>query len=111
MAHLLEQTENLSKPACLIMTQIEKVGHFTKLPYKSTYPQKSWEELKKAAIKSFGSSCGKIPVAVIPVQVYGGLEYATKNDKGDPVLRFSNNGFHQAYITENCQIPLLCSHP
>lgn len=90
------------KPVCLLLSQIEKDGHFGGVRDECL--------LKPNVSKLLLSRCrelfsGNAPVAVIPVQVYGGLEYVGTDENGNPTLRLSDGGFYQSYIPENCQIP------
>ncbi len=98
--------EGVSKPACLIMSQIEEVGHFSSITGKTELPKNVRQKIQETAEKCFGTYCKeRIPVALIPVQVYGGLECAGMDEKGDPILRLCDSGYFQEYITENCQTP------
>ena len=94
------------RPVCLILSQIEGLGHFDSAGMKFQLPRKTSEQLARLCRERFLEACGpKLRPALIPVQVYGGLECAGADQKGDPLLRIGQSGFYQSYIPENCQIP------
>lgn len=90
------------KPVCLLLSQIEKYGHFNGMGEQRLL--KESKKLVERCRELF--SCGEnVSVAIIPVQVYGGLEYTGTDVNGSPVLRLSQSGYYQSYIPENCQVP------
>ena len=46
-------------------------------------------------------------MAILPVQVYGGLECVGMDEYGLPRLHIGQSGFYQTYIPDNCHIPAL----
>ena len=48
-----------------------------------------------------------VPVALFPLQVYGGLQYFGKDEKNQPILKSVPTGYYQSYIPEGCHLPLL----
>lgn len=89
-------------PACLILSQIEGLGRFDGAGSLSRLPDQVWRPLRARCREYFPAPCGGV---LIPVQVYGGMECAGADEKGDPVLRIGTSGFYQSYIPDNCQIP------
>lgn len=95
-------TGETQKPVCLLLSQIEKYGHFNGMGEQRLL--KESKKLVERCRELF--TCGEnVPVAIIPVQVYGGLEYTGTYANGEPVLQLSQSGYYQSYIPENCQIP------
>lgn len=95
------------RTVCLVLSQIEAMGHFDTPMGRTKLPDQVWNYLLDLCRSLFGPPCGGMPVSVIPVQVYGGMECVGPDGKGDPVLRIGRSGFYQSYIPENCQIPAL----
>ena len=62
------------------------------------------KQLFSKYMSSFGNSLPDA-VAVIPVQIYGGLEYKEMDEQGRQLLGRGSTGYYQSYIPENCQIP------
>ena len=91
-------------PVCLILSQIERLGHFDGPGALSLLPPKVSARVTALCRERFSAG---IPVALIPVQVYGGMECAGLDEKHDPLLRIGQNSFYQSYVPDNCQIPCL----
>lgn len=89
-------------PVCLILSQIEGLGRFGGSGSLSTLPDKVWRTLRTLCRERFPAPCDG---AIIPVQVYGGMECTGADEKGDPVLHIGTSGFYQSYIPDNCQVP------
>ena len=104
LAGIPKQDAEKPKPVCLILSQIEQLGHFDGPGDQSCLPAEVSGQLVKLCRDEFASNS---PVAVIPVQVYGGMECAGLDDKGWPILRIGQNSFYQTYMPDNCQIPCL----
>jgi len=94
----------MAKPACLLVSQIEKYGHFSGVGEHQQLKPAVENLLRNRCRELF--TCGdNVNVAIIPVQVYGGMEYSGLDGEGKPILRLSQDGYYQTYIPENCQIP------
>lgn len=91
-------------PVCLILSQIEGVGHFTGRGELSKLPDDAEEKLNRLCRRYF--SCD-MPVAVLPAQVYGGMECVGLDERHMPRLHICQNGFYQSYVPDNCHIPVL----
>lgn len=91
-------------PTCLILSQIEGLGRFDGAGGLSRLPDRVWRALLTLCRERLPGPCGG---AMIPVQVYGGMECTGADEKGDPVLHIGTSGFYQSYIPDNCQIPAL----
>lgn len=89
------------KPICLILSQIEKWGHFDQVNDVTVFPKAVSRRLVERCAARFSGT----QAAVIPVQIYGGMEYVGTDDAGQPRLHICKDGFYQSYIPENCQIP------
>ena len=105
------------KPVCLILSQIEKWGHFSKVNDITVFPKDVYQKLIAVCeekIPVFGDEKQSVPV--FPVQIYGGLEYVGADESGQPRLRISQSGFFRSYIPENCELPglytiqTICAH-
>ncbi len=104
LSGLAATSEGPGKPVCLLLSQIEKYGHFGGVGEERL--------LKPAVRKKLIGQCREmfsckenVSVAVIPVQVYGGLEYTETDTNCNPVLQLSESGYYQSYIPEDCQVP------
>lgn len=96
--------EGASKPVCLLLGQIEKYGHFGGMREERILKAPIQKQLIARCREVF--TCPEqVEVAVVPLQIYGGLEYAGTDADCNPVLRLSESGYYQSYIPENCQIP------
>lgn len=93
-----------SKPVCVLLSQIEKFTHFDNRGNRTYIPPEAEKKLYRKYITSFGNSLPE-NVSVIPVQIYGGLEYKETDDQGRQHLGRGSTGYYQSYIPENCQIP------
>jgi len=101
-----QSEEEPQKPICLILSQIELLGHYQTTGSKVQLPGAMKQQLQKLCAECFVPVLQENrKVAAFPVQVYGGMEYVTVDSKGDPVQRLSQNGFYQSYIPEGCQLP------
>lgn len=107
LEHIPQQrTKDSPKPICLILSQIERLGHYQTNGTKVQLPDSMNDQLRKLCDECFASVLrDTMNVAIFPVQTYGGMEYVTVDSKGDPVQRLSQNGFYQSYIPEGCQFP------
>lgn len=104
LGNLKGPDDGTGKPICLLLSQIEKYGHFGGVGELCALKDQLNRKLISRCRELF--SCGEnVAVAVIPVQVYGGLEYTGTDVNGCPVLRLSESGYYQSYIPENCQVP------
>ncbi len=104
LSRCLSGSADGTKPVCLLLSQIEKYGHFKSFGEQSVLDTNVRSELLKRCREYFSFAKGS-EVAVIPLQVYGGLEYVGINGNGEPLLTLSRSGYYQSYIPENCQIP------
>jgi len=96
----------LDRPVCLILSQIERLGHFENIGAEARLPREAAERLTRLCREHFLASCGSgIWPVLIPVQVYGGLECVGADANGAPRMRIGQSGFYQSYLPENCQIP------
>ena len=87
-----------------LLSQMEKYGHFNGAGEACILKETVDRLLMTRCRELF--CCGEnVEIAVIPVQVYGGLEYFGTDVNGNPVLRISESGYYQSYIPENCQVP------
>lgn len=101
-----QRADDPQKPICLILSQIEKLGHYQTTGAKLRLPDAMKHQLQRLCEDCFARVLHENEkVALFPVQVYGGMEYVTVDFKGDPVQRLSQNGFYQSYIPEGCQFP------
>lgn len=92
------------KPVCLLLSQIEKLGHFSGIGEERILKPSVSKKLMGQCREMF--TCREhVEVALIPVQVYGGLEYTQTDANCNPILQISESGYYQSYIPENCQIP------
>ncbi len=107
LEHMPQQgADDPQKPICLILSQIERLGHYQTSGTKAQLPDPLKRQLQKLCEDCFAPVLRETAkVALFPVQVYGGMEYVTVDSKGDPVQRLSQNGFYQSYIPEGCQFP------
>lgn len=101
---LPSQNDGGCKPVCLIQSQIEHLGHFDGPGALSVLPDKAAGRIISLCREYFSADT---PVALIPVQVYGGMECVGMNGSQEPLLRIGQSGFYQSYIPDNCQIPAL----
>ena len=104
VAGLAAPSESVGKPICLLLSQIEKYGLFGGIGEECILKSPVHKKLIGRCRVIF--SCGEhVEIAVIPLQVYGGLEYTGTDVNCNPVLRLSESGYYQSYIPENCQVP------
>lgn len=104
IASLTVSADRVGKPVCLLLSQIEKYGHFNSMGGKCLLNGQPKQTLIKRCRELFRSG-ENVSVALIPVQIYGGLEYVGTDGNCNPILRLSQSGYYQSYIPENCQIP------
>lgn len=98
--------ENASMPVVLLLSQIEKWGHFDSVNGATFFPSAAFAKLMSCCKDRFAACVGKgTTVPVIPVQVYGGLEYRGADANGQPVLQIGQSGYYQSYIPEGCEVP------
>lgn len=102
LAQLPQQLGETQKPVCLIQTQIEQVAHFDGVGTRSDLPRKQAEQIYALCRAQFAA---EVPVALIPVQVYGGMECIGMDEKHAPVLHLGRSGFYQFYSPDHCQMP------
>ncbi|MCD7806884.1 MAG: hypothetical protein LUH19_06030, partial [Lachnospiraceae bacterium] len=94
---------------CLVLTQIEGVARFVSARGKVSIPKEQEQRLWKMAarlVETSGRDQDALAVC-LPVQVYDGLECVRTDEKGDPILHLSQDGYHQSYRPLNCQLPAL----
>lgn len=108
LGSLKASRDDMDKPVCLLLSQIEKLGHFGGAGDISVLKEPVSRKLLDRCREIF--CCDEaVNVAVIPVQIYGGLEYVGTDPECNPILRLSESGYYQSYIPENCQVPVLYS--
>ncbi len=93
------------KIVCILMSQIENRGHFNRIGEQTELKKEVSEKLIQRVREIF--TVGSVQAAVIPVQVYGGLQYMGTDDNCEPELYLSHGGFIQSYVPENCEVPNL----
>lgn len=91
------------KPICLVLSQIEKLARFDGSGGRSELSAAARRDLRERCRAFFGDPAA--PVALLPVQVYGGMEWVGMDEFGAPRLHISQSGAYQSYIPDNCQIP------
>ena len=89
---------------CLLPAQLEALGHFDGPGQQSKLPDALMQQVAERCRACFSTSAD---AALVPVQIYGGMEYTGVDEKGDPVLHIGQSGFYQSYIPDNCHIPAL----
>lgn len=99
-----EQSAEDHKPVCLIQSQIEHLGHFDGPGDRSILPRQTADRICGLCRDHFSADT---PAALIPVQVYGGMECVGMDARGAPVLHIGKSGFYQSYIPDNCHVPAL----
>lgn len=102
LATLPDRENTGCPPVCLILSQLEHLDHFRGNGARSALPEETAGRLTALCREAFDSSAA---VALIPVQVYGGMECVGLDEKGDPKLRIGQSSFYQSYLPDNCQIP------
>lgn len=89
---------------CLLLSQLEAQGHFGGVGQQSKLPDALMKRVAEQCRACFSNSGD---AALLPVQIYGGMECIGTDEKGDPVLHIGQSGFYQTYLPDNCQIPAL----
>lgn len=56
--------------------------------------------------QNFGAYAEKKGVGIYMVQVYGGLNYAGRNEKGELLWQIGRNGYYQKYVPVCCHLPV-----
>lgn len=103
LSNLHPAEDGSAKPVCLLLSQIEKQGIFGGTGEQCFLKPSVYGKLINRCRELFFCNEG-VKVALLPVQIYGGLEYAATDANGDPVLRLAENSFCQSYVPEDCQI-------
>ncbi|MBE6982125.1 MAG: hypothetical protein E7437_07395 [Ruminococcaceae bacterium] len=93
----------VQKPVYLLLSQMEGVGMYWNGQGRYTYPTAALNQLTEAC-RSLFASCLAVPAAVIPVQIYGGMEYAGVDAQGVPVLKLNTSS---GYAPVACEAPAL----
>lgn len=94
------------KPVCILLSQIERWGHFERVNGVTVFPRAVSRSLQESSCKTLSGGYGRERhIAVVPVQIYGGLEYIGSDEYGQPMLHITQSGFFQSYIPENCEVP------
>lgn len=89
-------------PVCLLMTSLENKGHYD----NGRLSERIAKAFYKKANDLFAGRAA-VPVALFPLQVYGGLQYFGKDEKNQPILKSVPTGYYQSYIPEGCHLPLI----
>lgn len=101
---VLDELPEEGAVACLIVSQCEQLGRFGGVGGRSELPAAASQELCRLCRERFST---RAHVAILPVQVYGGLECVGMDEYGLPRLHIGQSGFYQTYIPDNCHIPAL----
>ena len=96
------------KPVCLLVSQIENQTHFEKENEVCRLSFQAKKQLFAQCRETFIKRDNE-RIALIPIQIYGGIEYVGTDETGSPKLHLGTSGYYQSYIPENCQIPILYS--
>lgn len=102
--NILDELPEEGPAACLIVSQCEQLGRFGGVGGRSELPAAASAEITRLCRESFPAGAA---AAILPVQVYGGLECVGMDDLGRPRLHIGLSGFYQTYIPDNCHIPAL----
>lgn len=100
------QYQDSYRPICLILSQIEKWGHFDGISGTTVFPKAVYRQLTdicRAKFTALGNT--ERPIAVILIQIYGGLEYIGVDQNNQPMLHIGQSGFYQSYIPDSCETP------
>jgi len=95
--------------AFLLLSQFEHKARFRGEGAQASLPGALRQQLFARARQLFGDlPCAK-NVYLLPMQVYGGLEFASFGETGAPVLAVGSSGFYQKYMPEGCHMAPLWS--
>jgi len=108
LKNAMNNADSSSKPICLLLSQIEKQMHFDtdESACKLSYQAKTQLLARCRGVLSKREGAR---IAIIPVQIYGGIEYSGVDEAGNPELHIGRSGYYQSYIPANCQIPIMYS--
>lgn len=97
-----------SAPVCLILSQIEGVGHYPASGIEKDLPSAAIKQILDAAREAMSGAVGEdSSAAMLPVQLYGGLEFDCLDEQGSIVLRRCQSGYFQSYLPQRCHTPLI----
>lgn len=97
---LLRNTDG--KPVYLLMAHVESLSCFREVLGRFNYPVTAYQKLLDISTGLMGDL--KQKATVLPVQIYGGMEYAGMDEDGQPVLMLNTSG---SYKCVGCELPLL----
>ena len=90
------------KPVYLLMTHVEKLGCFRESLGRLSYAAPLYQKLMDLSAGLVGSMQKRI--TVLPVQIYGGMEYVGMDENAQPLLILNASG---SYKSVGCELPLL----
>ena len=97
-------------PVCLILSQIEGLAHFPVTGPDTNLSSAAKKRIMEPVQNAMSGAVGEnASAAVLPVQLYGGLEFDTLDSQGNLVLRRCQSGYFQSYLPQRCHTPLMYS--
>lgn len=106
---LCKESGNEEKPVLFLASQFEHLERFRVLEREVSLSYETKEKLAEYIRTSWEREAGftEAVCRMIPVQIYGGLEFAGWDERGEGKLEVSKSGFYQRYIPVGCQMPLI----
>ena len=97
------------KPVFFLISQFEYLERFRVFGQEITLSFSTKEKLTGLIRESLNLTADdRLKYAhVLPVQIYGGLEFIGWDEAGNLLLDISESGFYQRYIPVGCQMPLI----
>ena len=97
------------KPVFFLISQFEYLERFRVFGQEITLSFSTKENLTGLIRESLNLTADdRLKYAhVLPVQIYGGLEFIGWDEAGNLLLDISESGFYQRYIPVGCQMPLI----
>lgn len=105
---LARLTRSGGVPICLILSQIEALGHYSASDPGKDLPAAVLKRILDTAREAMSGAVEEnTRAAMIPVQLYGGLEFQSLDDQGGILLRRFRGGYYQSYLPLRCHTPLI----
>ena len=97
------------EPVLFLVSQFEHMERFRVLGQEITLSYGTKEKLTESAVDlwQYSADDKTRSCMMLPVQIYGGLEFTGWDDQRRIRLEVSKSGFYQRYIPVGCQMPLI----
>lgn len=94
-------------PVYFLLSQFEYLERFRVYNKEITLREETYEKLIKWGKNALPESSDLLQSwQMLPIQMYGSIQFTDWDEEGNPIYKIDENGFYQRYVPVGCQMPL-----